>query len=245
MKENCSGGLGDYATIHVTPEMAFSYVSFEVCLSEIERARKWDSCCCRPTGWLTTTWSSSSWSSTPSSPASSWSLSTPPGPPRPSPSTRSWRTQVKSINSVGMTFSSAASRQDIYLFNSLILRIFVKDCDMTYAHFCRPTFWGFWHPGSSPGDRQQSASFFTIYPIFLSNFSSASSSSILIQYHLIRVSLAGSWSVLDKVTGITIFLYWIVISCSDTESWSRWEQHELELKETELQIYMIQSLYVL
>ena len=40
MKENCSGGLGDYATIHVTPEMAFSYVSFEVCLSEIERARK-------------------------------------------------------------------------------------------------------------------------------------------------------------------------------------------------------------
>jgi len=26
---HCSGGLGDYATIHVTPEVAFSYVSFE------------------------------------------------------------------------------------------------------------------------------------------------------------------------------------------------------------------------
>ena len=28
-KETCSGGLGDYATIHITPELAFSYVSFE------------------------------------------------------------------------------------------------------------------------------------------------------------------------------------------------------------------------
>ena len=29
LQELCSGGLGDYATIHVTPEVAFSYVSFE------------------------------------------------------------------------------------------------------------------------------------------------------------------------------------------------------------------------
>ena len=29
IQEDCSGGLGEYATIHVTPEVAFSYVSFE------------------------------------------------------------------------------------------------------------------------------------------------------------------------------------------------------------------------
>ena len=29
IQEVCSGGLGEYATIHVTPEVAFSYVSFE------------------------------------------------------------------------------------------------------------------------------------------------------------------------------------------------------------------------
>ena len=29
LQEVCSGGLGEYATIHVTPEVAFSYVSFE------------------------------------------------------------------------------------------------------------------------------------------------------------------------------------------------------------------------
>ena len=66
---------------------------------------------------------------------------------------------------------------------------------MTYAHFFKATSWGYLLPGSSPGDHLQYTYYYNII-ICLSS----------IHYHLIRVSLAGSWYPTTYITGNTIVI---------------------------------------
>ena len=90
-----------------------------------------------------------------------------------------------------------------YNFKCVLYLQYFQDCDMTYAHFCKPNFWEFWHPGSSPGDHDKYCiwdlfklenqelhlkSLITFYSTFFYCLSLSQ-----IHYHLIRISLAGSW----------------------------------------------------
>jgi len=104
--EVCSGGLGEYATIHVTPEVAFSYVSFETnrlvenYMELIENVVK----TFKPGKLMVTFYA------TRTSPAINF------------------HEDLKNCNKV-----NEFRRNDVQFCS-------FQDCDMTYAHFCKPIF---------------------------------------------------------------------------------------------------------
>ena len=112
---HCSGGLGDYATIHVTPEVAFSYVSFETnrLVDNYMELIKQVVNTFKPGKLMVTFYATRVGLSVLSD---LFNVETLIRRPRPSASMKNWKTQTKSMNSVGTTFSFVASRQEFFVF---------------------------------------------------------------------------------------------------------------------------------